>query len=139
MLECRYDYILDLAPILLGVSIGIYFIKKLHHNDGKIPPVKIIIRLLKGLCTVFIGPFFCSFIYTYSSINSINHLIFYGILNYLITTELFLIRKFMEKDSQHSSSISKIELFLSLALFIIPSTLLYLVFLLFLNNFTIPL
>lgn len=120
---------------LIFILIIFFFFRYLFNKLDGGKKALITKNQLIGLIGTFFGPFICAFLYTYGSFNSMFSLLLLGALSFFITISVCILLEYMKTNNKDTPDLSRRDRSLLLASLIVPSTGLYLLFLLFLGKY----
>lgn len=129
-----FDLIFHLVFFIIIFIAVYYYCKNTLYKDRTKEFAGI--RQLRGFAATFLGPLVSALIYTFGPFSSVKSLFFLGILSFVICVSLCPFNEVVGKKGERNSDLSMGK-FIMLAALIIPSTMLYLMLLFLLNNFSI--
>jgi len=119
---------------------GLLFIKVIYR-DRDLHFLDITTGQLKVIFAIIVGPVLCAFSYIFSPFNSLQSFAAFGAGSFFISIIISPINKYIKQNTEAESdefNITKSGLFFSLVSLVIPSTIIYTVFVLMLKGFHSP-
>ena len=123
---------------IISVSwLGLLLIKVIYQ-DKSTNLFKITTGQLKTIIAIIIGPFSCAFVYILCPFNSLQSFILFGATSFIVSIITSPIHNYnfrITKAESNEFNMTKLELFFSLLSLLIPSTVIYTIFVLILKGF----